>query len=689
MIKKITLIAISLLYVAISQPKEEKLTVTSINKLSYEKSYNKYYQGTRPPLKTSALIKLPIGHIKPNGWLKSQLELMAQGFTGNLMKISQWCKFEENAWSSPEFPQFGWEELPYWLRGFIDLGYILENKQIIQESKRWIEAVLKNQDKDGYFGPISNKEAYDLWPNMIMIYALRTYYEATQDKRITNLLLNYFRWVHSLPLNKFLSYDQQKYRHADYYPYKVIPKYSQRIWQWWRGGENLFHILWLYNLTGEKWLLDLARINHERTADWSGSIPTWHGVNLTMGFKEPALYYLLTHDERYLKSAYLIYDSIMSTFGQVPGGMFAADENARDGFTDPRQAAETCSMVEFMHSFEVMLWITGDPIWADRCEEIAFNSLPASMTPDLKGLHYLTAPNMVQLDTSNKSPMFDNPGDMLSYNPWKYRCCQHNVSFGWPYFAQHLWMATPDNGIAAVFYSNSTVQAKVGNLGQWVKITEITNYPFSELITFKISIKKPDRFPIVLRIPTWCDQPELYVNGKKVNINVTPPTWLILKNTWKNNDSITLKLPMKIKAKIWSKNKNGVSIYMGPLAFSLKIKEKWEKYKTENDEFPAFQVFPQSPWNYALVIDTLSPEKNIKISKLSQTLSYQPFSIENSPIELTAKARKLPEWKLENNGLVGLLPQSPVVSNEPIEDITLIPMGCARLRISVFPYTTK
>jgi hypothetical protein len=146
---------------------------------------------------------------------------------------------------------------------------------------------------------------------------------------------------------------------------------------------------------------------------------------------------------------------------------------------------------------------------------------------------------------------------------------------------------------------------------------------------------------------------------------------------------------MKIKIKIWDKNKNGASIYMGPLAFSLKIEEKWEKYSTESDEFPAFQVFPQSPWNYALVIDSLDPEKNIKISKISQKLPYQPFSIENPPIELIAKARKLNQWKLEENGLVGQLPQSPVDTNEPIEDIRLIPMGCARLRISVFPYTTK
>ena len=78
----------------------------------------------------------------------------------------------------------------------------------------------------------------------------------------------------------------------------------------------------------------------------------------------------------------------------VPRG-FAADENARPGFTDPRQGFETCGIVEFMHSFELLTRTGGDPVWSDRCEELAFNSLPAALTPDLKALHYLTCANQV------------------------------------------------------------------------------------------------------------------------------------------------------------------------------------------------------------------------------------------------------------------------------------------------------
>jgi len=116
--------------------------------------------------------------------------------------------------------------------------------------------------------------------------------------------------------------------------------------------------------------------------------------------------------------------------------MFGADENCRRGFDDPHQAAESCTMVEFMHSFEMLLKITGDPLWADRAEEVAFNSYPCSQSPDLKALHYLTAPNQVVLDARNHSPGVQNRGCMFAYNPHSYRCCQHNVSHGWPYYAE-------------------------------------------------------------------------------------------------------------------------------------------------------------------------------------------------------------------------------------------------------------
>ena len=130
---------------------------------------NIFYVSSRGPLLPSPLVKLPVGSIRPNGWLRHQLILMSNGLTGRLPEISPWCKFENSAWANPDGEgEYGWEDLPYWLKGFVDLGFILCDDRIIQESRRWIEAVLTSQDSDGYFGPRINKTKNDLWPNMIM-----------------------------------------------------------------------------------------------------------------------------------------------------------------------------------------------------------------------------------------------------------------------------------------------------------------------------------------------------------------------------------------------------------------------------------------------------------------------------------------------------------------------------------------
>ncbi|HOW18307.1 MAG TPA: glycoside hydrolase family 127 protein, partial [Phycisphaerae bacterium] len=384
---------------------------------------NAFYVGNRPPLLPNPLIKLPIGAITPKGWLRQQLLLEADGMSGHLSEISKWCKAEGSAWMNPRGEgRFGWEELPYWLKGFGDLGYVLRDDRIIREARSWIDAILASQEPSGYFGPRVGKTAIqgkpDLWPNMPILNALQSFYEVTGDPRVIPFMLRYFRYEFDLP-------------RADLFP---------ESWQKIRAGDNLESVYWVYNRTGEAWLLDLARVIHERTTRWDLGPDMdrfcLHGVNFAQGFREPAEYYMLSRNRADLDATERNYMEMRVKWGQVPGGMYGADENCRNGYHGPRQGAETCAIVEMMHSDEMLLKLTGDPMWADRCEDVALNTFPPSMTPDLKALHYITSPNVVQLDAGNKAPGLENSGCMLAYSPdERYRCCQHNVAMGWPYYA--------------------------------------------------------------------------------------------------------------------------------------------------------------------------------------------------------------------------------------------------------------
>lgn len=71
----------------------------------------------------TSYIEVPLGSIKPTGWLLSQLETMRDGATGQLDEIHQKIK-EYNGWLG--FHGDGWEETPYWLDGAVPLAYLLE-----------------------------------------------------------------------------------------------------------------------------------------------------------------------------------------------------------------------------------------------------------------------------------------------------------------------------------------------------------------------------------------------------------------------------------------------------------------------------------------------------------------------------------------------------------------------------------
>ena len=647
---------------------------------------NQNYIGNKAPLQPLSFIKLPVSSIRPDGWLKKYLELQRNGLTGHLGEISAWLDKTNNAWYSGNGTgDHGWEEVPYWLKGYGDMGYVLRDTAIIKETRRWLEKAFQSQRPDGYFGPAIKENEHqdnkgstpDLWPNMLMLWCMQSYYEYSGDKRVLSFMDKYFDWEMKLPNDQFL----------------------QIYWENSRGGDNLYSVYWLYNITGQKKLLDLAEKIHRNTADWTqqNNLPNWHNVNIAQCFREPATYYMQTKDAKFLQATYNDFNLIRTMYGQVPGGMFGADENARKGYTDPHQAVETCGMVEQMASDEILSGITGDPMWAENCEDVAFNTYPAAVMPDFRGLRYLTAPNMVVSDSKNHSPGIQNDGPFLMMNPFSSRCCQHNHAQGWPYYSEHLFMASPDNGLAAMLYSSATVSAKVAN-GNNVTVKEETNYPFDEKIKFTITSSKASTFPFYLRIPSWCSGALVYVNGELQKNDNKPGTYTRIEKAWNGKDVVELDLPMHIEVREWKANKNSVSVNYGPLTYSLLIKEDYKKMDSkasaigdshwqanvDESKWPSFEIYPASAWNYGLLLnkDTAS---SFSVVKKAWPKDNFPFTQASVPIEIKAKGKQIPNWKIDQHGLCDTLPQSPVNVSTAEENITLIPMGAARLRISSFP----
>ena len=650
------------------------------------------YLQNRAPLIEKTYLELPLGSVKPLGWLEDQLIRMKNGMTGHLDELYEKVMGKRNGWLGGDGDV--WERGPYWIDGLIPLAYILNDQELINTAKPWIEWTLKSQQEDGYFGPYIDREpesglqrtnARDWWPKMVVLKFLHQYYSATNDERVIKLMTNYFR-----------------------YQLKELKKTPLDNWTHWgkdRGADNLMVVYWLYNITGDSFLLELGDLINQQTFPWKdvflhqnhlSGLFSLHCVNLGQGLKAPIIYYQYDKKEDDIESVKKALIDLKRTHGW-PNGLFGGDEELHTG--NPTQGSELCTAVETMFSLEKMLEITGDVQWADHLERIAFNALPTQVTDNFDARQYFQQLNQVMITRKMRNFVTSYNGTALTYGVLTgYPCCTSNLHQGWPKFTHHLWMATSDRGVAALVYSPSKVNLKVEN-GVNIEITEQTFYPFDEKINFSIKIldkkvKKVD-FPLHLRIPSWTQNAVIKINGTEYKTIETGGKIEIINRTWTSGDVVELTLPMKISYEKWYEG--SAAVERGPLLYALKIGEDWKKVQNDGkfgDRYGDwyYEVYPTTPWNYGLMLANLkdlNDGKSFVINKKQITGQY-PWNLENAPIEIKTKGRRMNDWKIYNDN-AGPLPYSIQDQADlmPEEEITLIPYGCTTLRITEFPIIQK
>ncbi len=630
---------------------------------------------SKPASKSSlagpAFRPLPLGSIHPEGWLLRQLRLQADGLSGHLDEF--WPDVGQSQWFGGKAE--GWERAPYWLDGVIPLAWVLGDQALQAKVKRYVDHIVANQRPDGWYAPYpadARARKYDLWSILLVNKALVQYHEATGDGPVLEVVLRNLKAT-SEALDRAPLFDWGKFR-------------------WFEG---LIPIYYAYERTREPWLLELAHKLHAQGFDYMAfyagndvTSPTprrglWrfdkHVVNTGMALKAYALSWRLTHSEVERAFPARMLEILDRYHGQVTG-MFTGDECLAG--KSPTQGTELCSVVEAMYSLEHLVSLTGEAPFADWLERVAFNALPATFAADMWSHQYDQQVNQVQC-ALNPEYMWSTNGDesnLFGLEP-NFGCCTSNLHQGWPKFVAHLWMRAPNEGLVAVSYAPSTARFQVR--GAPVSVATETDYPFRDTIRVVVTAEQGSRFPLLLRVPAWADGATLSIAGEAEN-RLKSGMFHKVDRTWKGTTALHLRFPMKVKT---SRRYNGaVAVERGPLVYSLKIGEAWTRVHADQPhrELPHgdFEVRPTTPWNYGLLIDEARPETSITFAE--QTVGEKPFSPEGAGVIAKVKGQRLPGWKLER-GWAAEVPPEPQHSAEPLEEVTLIPYGCAKLRVTEFP----
>jgi hypothetical protein len=646
----IFIIFVSLIFPSCSSQKNEEDLGMSRDELSLQ------------PVKMKPM---PLGSIKPTGWLKNQLRIQADGLSGHLDEF--WPDISDSAWFGGESD--AWERAPYWLDGVVPLAFLLEDERLMEKVNKYMDRIISSQDESGWIAPSDSPSSYDLWAIFLVLKPLIQYHEATGDDRIPDVVEKTLRWVEG---------------HIDRRP----------LFNWgkFRWFESLLSIYWLYERTQQEWLLDLAVKLHAQGFDWlsffqrfplKGITPNgkWtfmgHVVNNGMAVKAPALWWRLTAEEIDKKMVYVMMAKQDLYHGQA-SGIFSGDECFAG--KNPSQGTELCAVVEYQFSLEMLLSVLGDPTFGDRLEKVTFNALPATFSPDMWSHQYDQQVNQVECSIrENRLWTTNGPESNIFGLEPNYGCCTSNLSQGWPKFAAHLWMKTQDEGLAAVAYAPNTVSTSIKNIP--VSIEMVTDYPFRENIQMKITAEETVRFPLHLRIPGWADDASINIGGS----HYTPEagSFYVLEREWTGSTEVHIKFPMRPRAT--RRYNNALALERGPLLYALQIGEDWRRVNADKPyrELPHadWEVHPTTAWNYALNLN----EDSLETLKFEEhPLDLVPFSPAGAPVSVMVEGARIDTWKMEN-GSAGELPQSPVSVSGDLEQLTLIPYGCTNLRIAEFP----
>ncbi|KAK4998128.1 hypothetical protein LTR66_002607 [Elasticomyces elasticus] len=651
----------------------------------------------RPTLRRSkrkllpyVLEPLPLGSIKPKGWLRDQMQLMADGLAGHESDFYRYVK--QSSWLGGDQEYSGLNEgFPYWFNGLVPLAYGLDNDRLKSQVKSAVSYIIEHQQSDGWIGPETGT-ARNFWARYPVFLGLMNLVHAdaaTFEESVVPAMHRFVDLMNSMLQNNYTGYI---YHEGD--------ELDEVSWGRVRVQDMMVSLQWLYERhprNNSQLLLENMWYLYNGSLDWAywfqegvyikddlynvpvndTLYPYEHGVNAGQGLKAGAVIRRFTHNDALLETTR---NGVNWTFlyHGAASGTIIADERLVG--LSPYSGSELCTAVETMYSLSYLYQTLGDASFADRCELAAFNALPVMLTPDCKEL--------------SETPFYNTNawGQTFGLEP-SYPCCTVNHPQGFPKFSAATFAKIGNNGVAHALLSPATASTILNGTGGAVKLDCRTDYPFGNVLYYNISAD--GAFDFHVRVPSWYKPSGSSISisgGSSASLSPDPHTGL---HKIRLNGSGTLEYRLGSDIILEQRANETVAVRHGALLYALEIgsantstlpKNYANKTYYPENYAPAqardYTILNTSAWNVAIDPCTLAlADRNVDRSELSN-----PISAPGAPPTSITALGCLIDWPLFRGSVPGAPPtrENKTCLGDAFP-VRLVPYGSAKLHMAELP----
>lgn len=635
--------------------------------------------------KSRLLENIELTNISPQGWLRIMMNNQEENFTGKLDKIG--FPFTQGGWGSEPFMRtrngltsgfwVPYEQTAYYYDGMIRCGLLLNSEELIKKSRIAIYNSIKNASKEGIIASVISTGDMRRWAHSVFFRAIMAEYESTHNKKLL------------VGIEKHFKNDTVDYQGRDLC--------------------NIETLAWLYRETGDKYYANKAIEfkTHfispgETLEDYLNKLGTLsrqelHAVTFHELLKIPILYYELTGEQRYLEIARMGFKKI-DEFHLLPDGVASSEEGLSG--RSSKNTHEMCNVIDYMWTCSYMLKATREVEWCDRIERALFNAGIGGITKNFDAHQYYSCPNQIVCaeHSSNVSTYEDS---RLAYRQiHRPPCCTGNLNRMFPVYVGSQWLKDDEGSLYKTLYGAGEINYKT-HKGS-VTLREESTYPFGDTIKIKV-ISGEAEFPLYLRIPAWCNNPEIRINGV-IQAGVKQNEFYVANRLFKAGDVVELLFPKKAQYKRW--DHEAMIVNYGPLLFALPVKSKTCSVdvltpKLQKESYKGYTMTATSDWNFIIGVAN-EDDTAMKVVENVITANDNPWSMTPSPVRIYVPAYKDTAWRLEyrkittESGNEIFVPVTPAIPARGAmvyalnglrpEAIELVPYGSTLLRISMFPF---